>query len=427
MENKSIFESPVDTWYSSQGDLPSALYFYYYGDDVVDINTGNYSSVLGNCPSIQSIHYTPFLRETDLYLAKTDYDVNRFGNIDKARPTLSETPSVFRILNQTSYTKTLGTFSPHNITGTTIGGIWSWKNESRLYNYPFMYGMLSDNLNQPLEVIYHLCPSKSQATVKVRNTISDKCSYGLYIEGYKGDTYGRLEAIVSSDGHELPCSSSAYAQWYATSKNQTAQNIQNMTVNATLNNQNISQNAMLSGIGSMFNGISSAMTGNVGGLLSSVTGVASTVINSEFNKKMNNLSVQQAIETNLAKQTDLKTTPPTMVSMGSNPYYGLVKGNNKLMLYRFGMRQSYYEKIGFYLHRFGYAQNKHMNPNRTSLRNRYYFNYIKTTGAKISTSSGFPRSIAETIESIYNNGVTIWHVDREGVTMHDYTMDNYEV
>lgn len=427
MTNSRIFEATTDTWYSMNGGLPSALYYYYYGDDIVDINNDLYSSVFGNCPSIQSIHFTPFLRETDLNLTSVDYDVNRFGSVDNTRPSLTETPKVYRIYGYQSSTKTLGTFKPHNITGTTIGGVWNWKNESRLYNYPFMYGMLTDNLNQPLEVIYHLCPYKDSATVKVRNTVSDKCSYGLYIEGYKGDTNGRLEALVSADGHELPCSSTAYAQWYATSKNQTAQNIQNMTVNATLNNQNISQNAMLSGIGSVFNGVSSAMTGNISGVLSSATGIASTYINSQFNQKMNNLSVQQAIETNLAKQSDLKTTPPTMISMGSNPYYGLSKGNNKLMLYRFGMRQSYYEKIGFYLHRFGYAQNRHMALSRAAKRNRYYFNYVKTTGVNISLGEGIPRSILEQLQQIYNNGVTIWHMDREGVEMHNYSMDNYEV
>ena len=97
------------------------------------------------------------------------------------------------------------------------------------------------------------------------------------------------------------------------------------------------------------------------------------------------------------------------------------------MLYRFGMRNTYYEKIGFYLHRFGYAQNKHMSINRASKRNRYYFNYIKTTGANITLGEGIPRNILSELQSIYDNGVTIWHMDREGVQMHNYEMDNYEI
>ena len=291
-----------------------------------------------------------------------------------------------------------------------------------LYNYPFMYGLLSDNLNQPLEVVYHLCPYKDNATVKVRNTISDKCSYGLFIEGYKGDTNGRLEALVSSDGHELPCSSSAYAQWYASSKNQTSQNIQNMTYNSKLSNQNLQRQLGASVIGSLLNTSLNPLS-----IIGSVADMGNNYLSNKFNQKMNTISVQQAIQENLAKQSDLKTTPPTMVSMGSNPYYGLDKGQGKLMLYRFGMRYSYYEKIGFYFHRFGYSQNKHMAISRENKRNRYYFNYIKTVGANIKLGQGIPRSILEQLQQIYNNGVTIWHMDREGVEMHNYEMDNYEV
>lgn len=417
----------TDTWKSENYGLPSALYFYYMNNNLLEWNSEEFSAVLGNCPTIQSVHFTPFLEPKDMDIGMVEYDIYRFGKLEDIRPTLTFTPFVYRINSLITNVKTLGTFKPHNISGTTIRGKWNWRNESRLYNYPFMYGLLSDNLNQPLEVIYHLCPNKSSATVKVRNTISDKCSYGIFIDGYKGDTNGRMEALVSADGHELPCSSSAYAQWYASSKNQTSQNIQNMTYNAMLNNQNIGQNAMLNGIGSVFGGVASALQGNIAGVLNSTTGLASNYINSQFQQKMNTISVQQAIQDNLAKQSDLKTTPPTMVSMGSNPYYGMDKGECKVMLYRFGMRNTYYEKIGFYLHRFGYAQNKHLALPRETKRNRYYFNYIKTTGANISLGEGIPRSVLEQLKQIYDNGVTIWHMDREGVTMHDYSMDNYEV
>lgn len=417
----------TDTWKSENYGLPSALYFYYMNNNLLEWNSEEFSAVLGNCPTIQSVHFTPFLKPKDMDIGMVEYDVYRFGKLEDIRPTLTFTPFVYRINSLNTNVKTLGTFKPHNITGTTIKGKWNWRNESRLYNYPFMYGMLSDNLNQPLEVIYHLCPNKNIATVKVRNTISDKCSYGLFIDGYKGDTNGKLEALVSGDGHELPCSSSAYAQWYATSKNQTSQNIQNMTYNAMLNNQNIQQNASISNIGNAFGGVASALQGNLAGVFNNATGMASTYINSQFQQKMNTISVQQAIQDNLAKQSDLKTTPPTMVSMGSNPYYGMDKGECKVLLYRFGMRETYYEKIGFYLHRFGYTQNKHMALSRADKRNRYYFNYVKTTGVNISMGDGIPRSVLDQLKQIYDNGVTIWHMDRQGVEMHNYEMDNYEI
>ena len=126
----------------------------------------------------------------------------------------------------------------------------SWKNESRLYNYPYSFAMISDHLNPPMEVKYHLVPSNI-ATLKVRNTISDRCSYGLFIEGYKGDSEGKMEALVSGDAHELPCSSSAYNQWFASNKNQTNQQVQHVMQNSFLTKQTNSRGLVTGMIGTM--------------------------------------------------------------------------------------------------------------------------------------------------------------------------------
>ena len=72
---------------------------------------------------------------------------------------------------------------------------------------------------------------------------------------------------------------------------------------------------------------------------------------------------------------------------------------------------------------FGYKQNKVSTPN---IRSRYYFNYIKTVGCNLNTNS-IPRSHLEELKGIFDRGTTIWHVDREGVVVGDYSNDNYEV
>ena len=140
-------------------------------------------------------------------------------------------------------------------------------------------------------------------------------------------------------------------------------------------------------------------------------------------RQLNNQSTQNSINMAMAQANDMKSTPNTMISMGSDVYYGLDKGNKKVNLYRFGLTDEYYQKLGDYFAMFGYKQNKVMTINR---RNRHYYNYIKTIGVNIK-SSGVPRNHLEEIKSIYNNGVTIWHVDRNGVEVGDYSMDNYEV
>ena len=81
------------------------------------------------------------------------------------------------------------------------------------------------------------------------------------------------------------------------------------------------------------------------------------------------------------------------------------------------------ERIGLYFHTYGYAQNKMMKPN---LRSRYYFNFIKTLDANVR-GAGIPREHLNKIKNIFNQGTTIWHVDRGSVVVGDYTKDNYEV
>ena len=415
-----------DSWGNENYGLPCALYFYYMGDD---INSGNEyenwnteytNAVLGNCSAIQSVQYVPFLRKDDLNLLAVPYDVARFGQLQASHPKLDYAPYVYRIKALSSQVKTLGSFIPYKPT-KTIGGERNWRNERRLYNYPYNFAMITDHLNPPMEIKYHLVPNNN-GVIKVLQTISDRCSYGLFVEGYKGDN-GQLEAMVSGEAHELPCSSSAYNQWFATNKNQVAQNVRNMSETAFLQNGNIIDNQKYNILNSTVGLIGSALSGNIGGMASSVIGGFQNNMNMNFQQRMNNVGVQQQVAMNLAQQQDLRNTPNTIISMGSDVYYGLAKGGFSLDVYKFGLTNEYNQKLGDYFAMYGYKQNKVMNINT---QNRYYYNYIKTVGANIQ-SSKIPRSHLEEIKSIFDNGVTIWHTFRDGVTVGDYSMDNKEV
>ncbi|MGM9834342.1 MAG: hypothetical protein ACI31M_00995 [Bacilli bacterium] len=415
-----------DSWGNENYGLPCALYFYYMGDDInagneyENWNTEYTNAVLGNCSAIQSVQYVPFLRKDDLMLNAVPYDIARFGQLQASHPKLDYAPYVYRVKALTTQVKTIGSFNCYT-PSKSIGGARNWRNESRLYNYPYQFAMITDHLNPPMEIKYHLVPS-SQATVKVIQTISDRCSYGLYVEGYKGDN-GQLEAMVSGEAHELPCSSSAYNQWFATNKNQVAQNVRNMSETAFLQNGNIIDNQKYNILNSTVGVIGSALSGNIGGMVSSVIGGFQNNMNMNFQQRMNNVGVQQQVAMNLAQQQDLRNTPNTIISMGSDVYYGLAKGGFSLDVYKFGLTNEYNQKLGDYFAMYGYKQNKVMNINT---QNRYYYNYIKTVGANVQ-SSKIPRSHLEEIKSILDNGVTIWHTFRDGVTVGDYSMDNKEV
>jgi len=401
-----------DTWASENYNMPCGLYFYYLNDQLPEWNNELSGGILGNCPAIQSVQYVPFLNPLDMDLNSVEYDTVRFGSIDKIRPALSSTPLVYRVKALITNLKGIGKFKCYK-PSKSIGGERNWRNESRLYNYPYAFGMLTDNLNTPMEIKYHLC-TNNEPNVGVRSTISDRCSYSLFIDNYKGDKDGMLEAMVSGDSHELPSSSSAYGQWFAGNKNQTRQNILNASSDAFMQNAQL-QKQLLPSTGSQIN-----LTNPIGSAL----GMVSTYQDNQFNQQMNNKNVQNNITSVMAQQQDLKSTPNTMISMGSDVYYGLDKGGKKVTFHRFGLTQDYYQRLGDYFAMFGYKQNRVFNSPPT--RTRYYYNYIKTVGVNLS-SEGVPREALEQIKSIYDNGVTIWHIDRPGVVVGDISKDNYEI
>lgn len=402
-----------DTWGSENYTLPCALYFYYLNEGLPEWDTEKSGGILGNCPAIQSVQFVPFLEPMDMVINSVEYDTERFGTIEGIRPGLPSTPLVYRIKSLVNNLKTIGSFKCYR-PQKSIGGKKNWRNESRLYNYPYMFGMLTDNLNPPIEIKYHLCSSNINE-VKVRSTISDRCSYGLFIEGYKGDTNGKMESMVSGDAHELPCSSSAYNQWFASNKNQVSQNVLNQSANVFLQNSTLQKQLLPSLI--------SQATLNPSSMIQAGASMYNTYLDNQLSQNLNKQNIQNTIAMNMAQANDLKSTPHTMVSMGSDVYYGLDKGSKKVNLYRFGLTDEFYQKLGDYFAMFGYKQNRVMVIDK---RNRYFYNYIKTVGINLS-SNGVPRHYLEELKNIYDNGVTIWHIDRQGVVVGDYSNDNYEV
>ena len=93
----SILESGMDRWDNTMYGLPCGLYFYYMNSNLPGW-TYQETSIIGNCPAIQSVQYVPFIEEEDLGLFKIPYDIERFG--DTTRPGLTSPPNVYRIGNE---------------------------------------------------------------------------------------------------------------------------------------------------------------------------------------------------------------------------------------------------------------------------------------------------------------------------------------
>lgn len=74
------------------------------------------------------------------------------------------------------------------------------------------------------------------------------------------------------------------------------------------------------------------------------------------------------------------------------------------------------EKIDSYFTRYGYAVNQYKTPNLTGREN---FNYVKTKNCRIT--GNIPQESARRLESMFNNGITLWHTN---VDSFDYTISN---
>lgn len=428
-----IIAKDMDSWESTVSGLPYGMYIYILDNSVFNTDA---ISIIGNCSAIQSVQYSPFIDLSEATTWVIPYDVERFGNPETIRPKLDTTPSVFRLIELDSQFKNLGRFKTYDISGVNIGGVRNWRNESRLYNYPYSFAILTDHINPPMTVKYHLCRPQEYQDVWAKPTISDRCSYSIFIEGYKGDTFGKTEAIVSGDAHELPCSSSAYSQWFASSKNQThfgmTQALDQSFLRQAQGQENSQFNALNKAVSGLTNTVGSAI---FGGLMGGIVGGATNVVNTGMGIMQNNITQNQLSQTGnlerqgiiggvLAQKKDLRSTPHSLLSRGSDIIFGLENGEKRLDIIRYGLQEQFYKQLGDYFAMFGYKVNRIRNINR---RDRYYYNYIKTVGINTYSTFSIPKKHLEIYDSIFDNGVTIWHIDREGVEVLDYSMDNYEV
>lgn len=424
----SVTNKATDDWGNKIYDLPYALYLYYLNNDLD--NDGTNSSVLSNMTGLVSVNYTPFLEPEDIELWQIPYDYERFDKINSDVPALTHACDVFRIASVEQGSKFIAQFSPYNETGKTIGGKRNWKNEGKLYNSPYYQLEINDGINPPLLLRPEFCPPI--ADLGVKTSISERCSYGLFVQGYKGDTHGFVEAMVSGDGAELPSTTSQWANWVATSKNQTNQNVQNAIAQSKLGEQYAVDSGNLSlktgAISSIGGVIGSALSLNFGGaLMNGVQGVGQyyqNKMNIENAKAQGSLDRQNVIQSAMAQAKDMRTAPNTLLSQGANPIYGIRNNDRRLRLYRYGLTPEYAQRIGDYFALFGYKQNKMM---KVDTRSRNYYNYVKMLQCNIKSNS-IPNNYLEELQSIFEKGVRIWHVDRSNFKeVGNYEYDNYEV
>lgn len=434
--NERATTTGYDSWSSVNSGLPYPLYFYMYSRENFGDNSYSNSVPMSQCPTVQAVQYCPFIEWNDVHLVKIPYDKDRFGT-DPLRPLPNYTPYVYRVTGLVRNEKELGYVLPYrNIDANPgKGKLRNWKNEAKLWQYPYRKIFISDGMNTPMELkTYLLKYEGAENKIMVKLNLSDRMSYGLYVKGYKGDDKGLYEAMVSGDSLELPCSSSAWNQWYATSKNQTATATKQMINNSWLSTKHTNEQLQ-----------TQALTLDTQIKMSaSIKGFGMTEINraeSRQNMKMQQYALAEqsqqnvamfsqikkhAIESAVATSKDQATTPPTMLSMGSDFMYGFNNQNRKLKISTFDITEEVGRQLGDYFAMYGYMANKVMEL-KDIIRSRHYYNYIKTVNADVKSDHGVPKVFLDEINALFNNGTTFWHMEHDDVVMGDYTYDNYEV
>lgn len=388
----------------ASGKLEGGLIYYFIDSELLKEYDSKNACAVPPVNEVINLIYFPYLVRGNLDLLATTMDNDRFplnDNITSPNIKLLRIESTSDIFN-----KSIGNFKCYK-PQRQGGANFHWSNEGKLWQYPYTKLALIDGISTDIEIIPHLCKNSTN-DVMVSQCINNFGLYNLFVLGYKnGDqlTAGNIQNTPKT----LPIVNSVYSEFMANNQAQIQSNKDRLKGMGILNTVGSFANM---GMGLVSNG----MTGNV-------MGVAGTMVNTGTSVAGTVMDYQYSIKQIIAQNRDMQNSGDNITDVGSDVIFNKHNGNGYLNLYRFRYNDQIMEMLGTYFHMYGYAQNKLMTPN---IRNRYYYNYIKTLDANIYTTS-MSKEEQEELKNIYNNGVTIWHMDRDGVICGDYSKDNREI
>ena len=297
----------------------------------------------------------------------------------------------------------LGTCQIFNTDGKDVGGNFKWQNEGKLHFYPYTYLQYIDNISNPITILPQWVTNPNDAKLKVRHALNLNGCYLLYVNGYRGDTTGFVNGVLT-DGINIPVGSNPYVDWVMINQNK-------------IENQRAMNNIGIVGglVGGTIQAGASLATGNALGVVGGLGTMASGIVNA------------MKYEMNLmAEERDSMNQPSSIQNVSGNQAFFRQMSEGGI---QFGMREVRYryneadlERIANYFHMYGYAQNRLMLPNYKS---RKYWNYVRTSDVNIKCN-GCPKEHLAILKMIFNNGVTVHHVER--AEMHSvYNKDNVEI
>lgn len=373
---------------AKQGVLDGNLSFYVISRPHLKVYASNLSLkdivVIPPVEDIISCFYFPYMDYDKLLKTDVDYDEDAYPlpyNEDCVKAL-----TVTRVNHvHNNGIVDIGTFSKYPVTGTDIGGVWRWQNEGKLWLPPFTTITAYDGMTEPFEINPILTPDSSDSfTVCCRHSLNHLGAYTLYVDGYRGSSQGYLYGHTCT-GLSFPIVSSVYTSYMHENQfNLKSQRYHNFV------------NTLSGTLGSLFN---LDLKGVVTSLSDGLTAQGDSYLG-EINSKLSGYQLS---------------------GEGSNALHD-IQFYGGFNVYYQQYLTPYMEQIGRMFHQYGYSQQKMMIPN---LRSRKNFNFIKTNKVNLK-GQGIPKTHLEKLKEIFNNGVTLWHVDDSTNFVGNYTPDNKE-
>ena len=388
-----------------KGITTGGLYYYILPEEKIRGMKEKNQLVIPPTESVVNVSYFPYLNGDTVLIYNVVFDTKRFP-LPNENVITSKT--IYRVGDMPFEDVKLGTFKRYNIPAAAreSRGLFNWQREGKLFQYPFTRLELNDNISTPLEIKPHLYNNNTNTqAIHVKHAVNNMGMYLLYSPGYKSDSSGLVEGVVSS-ALNIPTTSNFYMDYMARNQEslKTARN-----------------NTVISTVAQTFTGALSGAA--IGAKFGSLGGVPGTVIGGVAGGAFGLISGSSSYRQNLAEERDAENSPSTLRSTGGDVLFNMQVSDGKLYAYRYQHHPDVMERIGWFFHLYGYKQNRVLLPN---VKNRYYYNYIKTENVNLK-SEGIPKEHLLKLRMIYDNGTTIWHADRQGVEIGDYSRDNYEI
>ena len=399
----------LDSDTANMNNLPMGYYYYY-----IPANDLQYGKFLGVCDAIESLTYNAFLTDDNVTYIEATYDKDRYGTINSGSCTVRRIMSASEIQEELS--NSIDIFN------------WNTPYDIKLQLYPYTYYLITDYMNEPLLVKPQLVYNTDNKLIIKIETTAISGRYRLYVENNKNDSSGKLEGITNNMTYQLPVSSTAYSQFYATSMSSFNTNVSNSLIENDMTLRQNTNTATLNAKQSEFNAgltaIASLLTGNLGGAVSN--GISMIQQQEKLDNLLNNLNEQnkfkenEIISSKNAKINDLLNTPNSIKTAGNDSVFNLMLNNRKIDVIKYTITPQYKKRINNYFKRYGYAFNDYAVPD---IYSRQHYNFLKCSVCHLISDS-IPREHQEEIKQIFESGITMWHLEN-GAKPLDYSTPNH--